>query len=1307
MRKKSILSIILMITAVLSLASCNFSSKDNQDNNDNNQQEKESYTITFSGATVASQTVSEGGKATKPTDPTKSGYTFAGWYKDSACTQAYDFNSPVAQSFTLYAKWTEVEVVQFTVAFSGANIAALKVNEGEKAIKPADPVKSGYTFGGWYTDSACTQAFDFNTVINSYTILYAKWTEIVTEPEIIKYTVTFSGATVASQTIEEGSKVVKPADPTKSGYTFAGWYKDSACTIAYDFNSPVAQSFTLYAKWTEIVTEPEVIEYTITFSGATVASQTIEEGSKVVKPADPTKSGYTFAGWYKDSACTIAYDFNSPVAQSFTLYAKWTEIVTEPEVIEYTITFSGATVASQTIEEGSKVVKPADPTKSGYTFAGWYKDSACTQAYDFNSPVAQSFTLYAKWTEIVTEPEVIEYTITFSGATVASQTIEEGSKVVKPADPTKSGYTFAGWYKDSACTIAYDFNSPVAQSFTLYAKWTQNSTDVETEMVSFELLDTNFLTTTTSSNIIVNYYTISSGAEMRSRTASWTNPSNSNDVKSFTRSLKLGNPANLTVTAPGSGTLSIWIQNGSSGATTQKMFFGVQGQSTTEYTFAGTDGGSPVVKLDFTVEAGKTYVIGRPSGTVDLYYAIMTCELEKSEITGFEIASNGKVDYLPGQSYDKSSIIINAIYGNGRKEVVSVNDSNVTIDSSNFNSGLSGVYTISVKYKDFAAQEITAIVYSVESLALGFNMTEKKGNSSAGNGVYFNTTVQKIYSLNSDLDLSGLTVNVVAEHPNDATKTLKYALDESEYIVSGFDSSTTGMKTITISSGGKSTSFYVFVVDTTPSIVDDVVKVKVDPDYPGVFGAIYDGYNMFMTIQHALEYLELQDGIAGKRKEIYVTAGTYNEKLEITLPYLSIIGESADTTMIEWDSLYGIEDESGFSQITDSTQTVAVRDTAFNCIIKNITISNYWNSLERFDQKFGTGYSEHRALAILIQADMFKMDGCRLLGYQDTIELMTGRQLISNTYICGTTDFIFGTNNTTYFNNCTIHSITSESCRGSKSDGGYITAFKGFNKGSDYVTYGAIFDGCSFTADADVVADGNTAIARPWGNGAAVMVMNSTIAAHVSTKGYTSGTNKNQRYVAMSGVEPTASTTKFFEYNNTGAGAITSSVNGCTVLTNLTEAAKYSNYSIIFGTTNGGVTYAEAWNPTDDTIEEDNNIYYYFNGQSSPTGASYTYTGNIEGSKSTFNGLEIDATSGKLSYRSGSGDTQFNAGCTITFSVEAGSTVVISSFPGYHYYTVNGVAADADTYSVTFDAATTVVIEATNTAYIYSIIIQK
>ena len=63
----------------------------------------------------------------------------------------------------------------------------------------------------------------------------------------------------------------------------------------------------------------------------------------------------------------------------------------------------------------------------------------------------------------------------------------------------------------------------------------------------------------------------------------------------------------------------------------------------------------------------------------------------------------------------------------------------------------------------------------------------------------------------------------------------------------------------------------------------------------------------------------------------------------------------------------------------------------------------------------GKNASEHRALAILIQADKFIMDDCNILGMQDTIELFTGRQYIVDTYIQGVTYFIFDTNNTTYF----------------------------------------------------------------------------------------------------------------------------------------------------------------------------------------------------------------------------------------------------------------------------------------------------
>ena len=226
----------------------------------------------------------------------------------------------------------------------------------------------------------------------------------------------------------------------------------------------------LYQAWQAL--NLQEVWYTVTFEsngGTPVVSQTVAENQVAVKPADPTRSGYIFGGWYQDSACTIAYDFATPVTGNLTLYAKWTE----ETVVVYTVTFEsngGTAVTSQTVAENQVAVKPADPTRSGYIFGGWYQDSACTIAYDFATPVTGNLTLYAKWTE----ETVVVYTVTFEsngGTAVTSQTVAENQVAVKPADPTRSGYIFGGWYQDSACTIAYDFATPVTGNLTLYAKW--------------------------------------------------------------------------------------------------------------------------------------------------------------------------------------------------------------------------------------------------------------------------------------------------------------------------------------------------------------------------------------------------------------------------------------------------------------------------------------------------------------------------------------------------------------------------------------------------------------------------------------------------------------------------------------------------------------------------------------------------------------------------------------------------------------------------------------------------------------------
>lgn len=210
-----------------------------------------------------------------------------------------------------------------------------------------------------------------------------------------------------------------------------------------------------------------------TNGGTEIADSKTEDGSLLEKPADPEKAEYVFDGWYRDEACTQAYNFTEPVRNSFILYAKWIKKGTE-----YTVTFQtngGTEIAPVKTEEGKTVTKPADPEKADYLFAGWYTDEACTQSYDFGQAVTGDLILYAKWTE-----KAAQYTVSFQtngGTEIAAVKVEAGMTVNKPADPKKADYIFAGWYTDEALTQSYDFEKAVDSDFTLYAKWIQAGQD--------------------------------------------------------------------------------------------------------------------------------------------------------------------------------------------------------------------------------------------------------------------------------------------------------------------------------------------------------------------------------------------------------------------------------------------------------------------------------------------------------------------------------------------------------------------------------------------------------------------------------------------------------------------------------------------------------------------------------------------------------------------------------------------------------------------------------------------------------------
>ena len=362
--------------------------------------EANKYTVTFvsnGGTSVSRQTVAYGAKASRPADPTKAGHAFKGWYTDKSLTEAYDFGSAVRSDLALYAKWDANECTVTFVSNGGTSVSRQTVAYGAKASKPSDPTLDGSQFAGWYTDAACTEAYDFNLPVKANLTLYAKWEKKAA------YTVTFNangGSAVKAQSVSSGAKASKPASPTKAGHAFKGWYSDKSLTKAYDFNSAVESDLTLYAKW-------EANEYTVTFvsnGGTSVAKQTVVHGAKASRPSDPTLDGSQFVGWYTNAACTEAYDFSLPVKANFTLYAKW-------DANQYTVTFDsngGSAVEAQFVSSGAKASKPANPTRAGHVFKGWYTDKSLTEAYDFGSAVKSDLALYAKW-EKKSQPYAILY----------------------------------------------------------------------------------------------------------------------------------------------------------------------------------------------------------------------------------------------------------------------------------------------------------------------------------------------------------------------------------------------------------------------------------------------------------------------------------------------------------------------------------------------------------------------------------------------------------------------------------------------------------------------------------------------------------------------------------------------------------------------------------------------------------------------------------------------------------------------------------------------------------------------------------
>ena len=471
---------------------------------------------------VEPQQIVAGGTATKPVDPVREGFKFSGWFTDEACTTAFDFSTPINSNLTLYAGWAKPILVQFDSRGGDLLLAPMTVYEGDSVNAPEDePTKTGYEFGGWYTDAKCTERASFPFVARESMTFYARWiaeddsVTITFRPGILRNhkDIKIEWVDEYSITLARGEELTQDMIPSGIGSEFKGtkangdgeevrlvlsfWNfeymgsQEAADGVAARLRMalfPVdthGGDLTLFAMYVPVEEGDEIARLTVHPGGDEdptvmygIKGETIGAhltGDSVfyssAAPKSAFREGKTLGGFYKSADLDPGDLYQVPFALESTdnhVYLRW------DDVSERTVTFkssdSGEVYSEVKVDYNGFVDIPESPFREGYAFGGWYKSSVDYEegSFDFeNTRITGNTVIVARWVEM---PGV---TITFDtagGHPLDPVTVTKGETPGDLPVPVREGsYVFEGWYTVGGS--AYSPNSPVTGDLTLRAKW--------------------------------------------------------------------------------------------------------------------------------------------------------------------------------------------------------------------------------------------------------------------------------------------------------------------------------------------------------------------------------------------------------------------------------------------------------------------------------------------------------------------------------------------------------------------------------------------------------------------------------------------------------------------------------------------------------------------------------------------------------------------------------------------------------------------------------------------------------------------
>ena len=369
-----------------------------------------------------------------------------------------------------------------TVTFNtegGPEIAPVTLEKGAKVEKPADPVKVGSYFCGWFKDSKFENEYDFSAAVTESFTLYAKWEEgTIYRVTSLDYT---------SESGNDCDKFIVSFPDAKVG-------PGDVVSITFRTTEPFKQySIRRYGDNKKFFHEKSKGDYPQFFTAmeegedgwTTITYVFPEEGAKTqdTEASQYPEGGIGFNVYFRNQKMVPgAYMELKAVAingKEYTLTEKSVNpdgslgnVDSYFEVISWiprTVSFDtdgGTVIPDVAVPYGQPVAQPADPEKEDVMFYGWYADEDLEEEFDFGTLIFKDTTIYAKYA-----PPVEVTFDTDGGSEIKPVIIPQGYAVDEPADPTKPEQRFMGWFSDEECETAYDFDTPVMEDITLYALW--------------------------------------------------------------------------------------------------------------------------------------------------------------------------------------------------------------------------------------------------------------------------------------------------------------------------------------------------------------------------------------------------------------------------------------------------------------------------------------------------------------------------------------------------------------------------------------------------------------------------------------------------------------------------------------------------------------------------------------------------------------------------------------------------------------------------------------------------------------------